>query len=189
MRILKSKARLTGLVLTFCSIFLLPTILLPAPSQAKPKITFACLQKGGDYVTVARKDDLTSDPMITWKDKTWGEKYPPQKRCQIVSQRLTKAVATSGMLQNLNLTHGKVGANPVICYITSKSGKCNSENMLFSLKPTEIGQEKTIIDNLFNFSKKGTGESVVRGKNNKPQPTSTTYGDAIENALDAEKER
>jgi hypothetical protein len=188
MKTLKFNARLTGIVVSICSISILPTFSTPAASQAKPKVSFACIKQGAEYVTVAKKDDLISPPMIKWVDKSWGDKYPPEKRCKIVSDRLSKAVASSGMLQNLNLAHGVVNSTPVICYVTAKTAKCNADNILFSLKPNEIGQEKAIIANLFNFSKKGTGGVLKRGGNDKPLPQPETYGSAIENALEAEKD-
>jgi Circadian oscillating protein COP23 len=186
MNTLKSKIRLMGLIFTVGSILGLPTILVAAPAQSLPKTTFACVKKGSDYATVARRGERTTSPMIAWKDKTWG-KYTPEKRCQIVSQRLTKAVAASGKLSNLDMTHGTVNSTPVICYITSKTDKCNSENILFSLKPGDVGKEKEIVSKLLNFSTLGSGDILTRGGN---KPTNInqdaipqTYGDAIEQAL------
>jgi hypothetical protein len=187
---LKSNARSIGLILTFGSILLLPTLLTPAPSQAAPKTTFACVKKDADFATVARRGDRETKPMILWTDKTWG-KYTPEKRCQIVSQRLTKAVAISGKLSNLNMTHGKVNSAPVICYVTTKDGKCNADNILFSLKPADVGNEQAIVDKLLNFSKVGSGDILKRGgaqptpaEPATPQPKPESYGAAIEQALD-----
>jgi hypothetical protein len=182
MKILKLNARLIGLSLTLGSICLLPMFLLPAPSNALPKTTFACIKKGTDPVTVARRGDRVTSPMITWRDKTWGA-FTPEKRCQIVSQRLTKAVASSGKLSSLDMTHGLVNSLPVVCYITNKSEQCNTDNILFSLKSSERGQEQKIINELLNFSKLGSGGGLTRGGGTAPRKTPTTYGDAIENAL------
>jgi Circadian oscillating protein COP23 len=184
MKTFRFNSRVLGLTVTLGSIFMLPAILLPLPSNALPATTFACIKKGSDPVTVARRGDRVTSPMITWKDQTWG-KYTPEKRCQIVSQRLTKAVASSGKLSSLDMTYGNVNSIPVVCYITKKSEKCNSENILFSLKSSERGQEKKIISELLDFSKLGSGTGSVRGANcseTKTSPNAKTYGDAIDNA-------
>ncbi|WP_310481337.1 COP23 domain-containing protein [Chamaesiphon sp. VAR_48_metabat_403] len=187
MNLLTSNAKLLGLVVT-CSMVVLPVVLAPAPSYAAPKTTFECRTKvNGDVkepVTVARRGDRVTEPMITWKDKSFGSTYTPEKRCQIVSQRLTKAVATSGKLSNLDMTYGSIKSVPVICYITKKGEKCNSGNILFSLKPSEKGQEQTIVAGLLNFSKLGAGGGIMRGAPGQTVATKpVTYGDAIENAL------
>jgi Circadian oscillating protein COP23 len=179
---LKLNARLLGLTVTLGGMLLLPTILVPAPSDALPTTTFACIKKGSDPVTVARRGDRITSPMITWRDKTWGS-YTPEKRCQLVSQRLTKAVATSGKLSSLDMTYGLINSLPVICYITTKGEKCNSDNILFSLKASERGQEQRIVNELLNFSKLGSGAGTVRGGATVTSPTPQTYGDAIENAF------
>jgi hypothetical protein len=177
MNTLKSNARSIGLMLTCGSILLLPTILTPAPSQAATKTTFACVKKDGDFATVARRGDRETKAMILWKDKSWV-KYTPEKRCKIVSQRLTNAVAISGKLGNLNMTHGTVNSTPVICFVTSKNEKCNTQNILFSLKSIDVGNEQAIVNKLLNFSKVGSGDILTRGS---AQPAS--YGAAIEEAL------
>jgi Circadian oscillating protein COP23 len=186
MKLLTSNAKLIGLAVACSSMVILPTVLAPAPSYAAPKTTFECRMKvNGDVkepVTVARRGDRVTEPMITWKDKSFG-KYTPEKRCQIVSQRLTKAVAISGKLSNLDMTSGVINSLPVICYITKKGEKCNSENILFSLKASEKGQEQTIVAGLLNFSKLGSGGGIVRGTPGQPAAAPVTYGDAIENAL------
>ena len=177
--------KLLGLVL--CSIVTVPTVLAPLPSYAAPKTTFECRMKVNgnkkEPITVARRGDRVTEPMITWRDESFGSKYTPEKRCQIVSQRLTKAVAISGKLSNLDMTNGIVNSVPVICYITKKSEKCNSENILFSLKPEEKGQEKTIVAGLLNFSKLGSGGGILRKAGADPAAQPETYGDAIENAF------
>lgn len=190
MKTLRSNTKVLWLSFTFSSIFLSPTFLLPAPSYSLPRTTFACANQDKDYVTVARRGNRQTPPMIIWKDTSFGAKYTPQARCQIVSQRLTKAVSSSGKLNSLDMTHGIVNSTPVICYITRKGDKCNSQNILFSLKASERGQEQKILAELLNFSKLGSGSPTVRG-NQLPggdDPTGepeevVTWGESIENAF------
>jgi hypothetical protein len=174
MSILKSTTGLIGLMLTLGGSLVLPNIVEPVLAEALPKTTFACVKEGENPATIAIRGDRKTSPMIIWKDKSYGT-YTPQKRCQIVSQRLTKAVASSGKLSNLNMTHGILNNLPVICYITHKGEKCNSGNLLFSLKSSERGQEQEIVAGLLDFSKLGTKGALTRGG---PKPE--TFGDAIE---------
>ena len=180
MTTLKSTTGLMGLFLIVGSSFALPNILAPASAQTAPKTTFACVKKGEDPATIAVRGERKTAPMIIWKDKSYGV-YTPQKRCEIVSKRLTKAVASSGTLKNLNMTHGMINSLPVICYITSKSEKCNAGNILFSLKSSERGREKEIVAGLLDFSKFGTAGALTRGPKSEALPE--TLGDAIEQEL------
>jgi Circadian oscillating protein COP23 len=175
---LKSNSSWLGLLLTFTSMSLLPMIQNPDPGYSLPTTVFECRVKGKDFVTMAKRGNRLVGPMITWTDKSFGT-YTPQKRCQIVSQRLTKAVSTSGTLNSLRLSNGMVNNKPVICFILKDGDKCNSENLLFTLKSNEIGQEKKIISELLDFSKLGSGKSTKRAT----KETYETYGAAIDAAF------
>jgi Circadian oscillating protein COP23 len=177
MKILTSASGSIGLILIVGSSIVVPKMVVAAPTQSLPKTTFACIKVDGNPATIAIRGERTTSPMIVWKDTSYG-KYTPQKRCQIVSQRLTKAVATSGKLSNLNMTYGMLNSLPVICFITRKGEKCGSENLLFSLKTSERGKEQEILDSLLDFSKIGKGNPTMRG-GVKPK----TLGDAIEQEL------
>ncbi|MCY7367871.1 MAG: COP23 domain-containing protein [Chamaesiphon sp.] len=151
-----------GITLSLVSVFSV------APSQAAPAkadmTTFACVKQGEDYATVAKRANRTTPPIIIWKDKTFG-KYTPQKRCDIVSKRLTQAVGKqSGRLKTLKLTHGSVGSSSVICFINHPDAKCDSKNILFTLKPEDKGQEAAIIEQLVSL--KVTQQPLVRGVEN-----------------------
>jgi hypothetical protein len=176
MQVLTSNARLLRLVFTCNTVVILAAVLTPAPSYAAPETTFECKIARNQIVTVAQRGDRVTEPMIVWKDSS--SKYPIKKRCEIISQRLTQAVANSGNLRDLDLTYGQVSSVPVICFITKKEEKCNSENILFSLKAAEKGQERAIINGLSNFNKTTCG-----GKLQPSGLTPMTYGDAIENAF------
>jgi Circadian oscillating protein COP23 len=190
MKTFKANSKAFWQYVTLSGIFLSPAFLLPAPSYALPKTTFACINQNKDYVTVARRGDRQTPPMIIWKDTSFGAKYTPQARCKIVSQRLTKAVSSTGKLNSLDMTHGIVNSTPVICYITQKGDKCNSKNILFSLKASERGQEQQILAELLNFSKLGSGSPTERGTNlpgsdesGDTKETAITWGESIENAF------
>ena len=169
--------RLIGLILTVGSNLALPNILTTVSAQSLSKTTFACVRVGGNPATIAIRGERKTSPMIMWKDTSYGA-YTPQRRCEIVSQRLTRAVASRGKLSSLNITYGILNSLPVICYITRKEEKCNSENILFSLRSNEIGKEQEILDGLLNFSKIGKGDPTMRCVS---QPQS--FGATIEQEL------
>jgi Circadian oscillating protein COP23 len=178
MKSLKSNSSWLGLLLTFTSMSLLPMIQNPDPGYSLPTTVFECRVKGKDFVTMAKRGNRLVGPMITWTDKSFGT-YTPQKRCQIVSQRLTKAVSNSGTLNSLRLSNGIVNNKPVVCFILKNGESCTSNNMLFTLKDSEKGQEKKIIAELLDFSKLGSGKGTQRSTTE----TYETYGAAIDAAF------
>ncbi|MFB2769528.1 COP23 domain-containing protein [Pelatocladus sp. BLCC-F211] len=161
----KSTTKLFWLALTVGSGFIFSSVLGLTPSYSAPQkdiTTFDCIRQGNYYATVARRGNRTTSPMITWKDTSIKD-WPPQKRCSVVSGKLTKAVSSQGgRLRTLRLTHGTVNSQPVICYITHVQGECNDQNLLLTLKPSERGREAEILQQLMSFSVKGTGEPLSR---------------------------
>ncbi|WP_088243121.1 COP23 domain-containing protein [Calothrix rhizosoleniae] len=129
--------------------------------------TFHCIsQRDGSLVTVARRGRRQTSPLFIWKSTGWGPKYPPQKRCRIVGQRLTKAVAANGgKLSGLYMTHGIVNKYPVICYIDDPNGGCTSSNILLTLPLSEksVRKRNEVLRSIAEFSKKGTGSALTRG--------------------------
>ena len=125
--------------------------------------TFHCTpMQGGSYATVAKRGDLQTPPMIIWTS-TLGEfgQYTPQRRCEIVSDKFTQAVALNGgKLKSMLLTYGFNNRQRVICYVNSPNGSCNSDNQLFTLRPADRGRERQILEKLVNFGIHGTGTPV-----------------------------
>ncbi|MCY7368825.1 MAG: COP23 domain-containing protein [Chamaesiphon sp.] len=166
-------------IVAFSSILVLTSVLEIATAYSqtpRPKdpTTFACIPLGENFATIAKRGNLKTKPIIIWKDKSFGDKYPPKTRCEIVSKRLTNAVAEQkGRLTRLRLTHGIVGSNSVICYTThpdanTAKGKCTAKNTLLTLKPEDKGQEAAIIKQLVTFNV--TGQVINRGLG---EPTET----------------
>ena len=125
--------------------------------------TFHCTpMQGGSYATVAKRGDRQTPPMIVWTS-TLGEfgQYTPQRRCEIVSDKFTQAVALNGgKLKSMLLTYGINNRQRVICYVNSPNGSCNSDNQLFTLRPADRGRERQILEKLVNFGIQGTGTPV-----------------------------
>jgi len=136
-------------------------------AQSRFPTTFHCIrQRDSSLVTVARRGKRQTSPLFIWKSTSWGPKYPPQKRCKIVGQRLTKAVsANGGKLSGLYMTHGIVNRYPVICYIDDPNGGCTSSNILLTLPLSEksVDKRNEVLHSIAEFSKKGTGSGLTRG--------------------------
>lgn len=136
--------------------------LKPMPSVSA-QTTFHCTSMpGGTYATVAKRGDRQTPPMILWTS-TLGEfgQYTPQRRCEIVSDKFTQAVALNGgKLKSMLLTYGINNGQRVICYVNSQNGSCNSDNQLFTLRPADRGRERQILEKLVNFGIHGTGTPV-----------------------------
>ncbi|MHC5731056.1 MAG: COP23 domain-containing protein, partial [Nostoc sp.] len=66
------------------------------PTRKADITTFQCIRQGTGYATVARRGSRQTGAMITWNSTAFGPKFTPQKRCELVSQRLSKAVISSG---------------------------------------------------------------------------------------------
>lgn len=172
MKKLKSTIGYLTISLSLTSTFALTIIGAIAPSYAqtpppKDATTFACITQGENFATIAKRANRVTPPIIIWKDRSFGDKYPPKTRCEIVSKRLSQAVAEQkGRLTTLRLTHGIVGSNSVICYVNhpdanTTNGKCTSKNTLLTLKPEDKGQEAAIMKQLVTFSV--TGQVINRG--------------------------
>jgi hypothetical protein len=106
---------------------------------------FECQQIGDKYVTVVIPPTPSQPvvPMIAWEYNGF-DGYPPQKRCQIVSQKM-QTFYQEGRL-NL-ITHGWVTPKPlpgqseeqvpmrVLCGVTNEQQPCNAASMIYTLQP------------------------------------------------------
>ncbi|MCS6959230.1 MAG: COP23 domain-containing protein [Pseudanabaenaceae cyanobacterium SKYGB_i_bin29] len=153
----------------------------PQPPSNATVTVFECVPFNGKYATIARRGDRVTPPMIEWTTTLGGE-WTPQRRCQEVSQRLTRAVAASGgKLRNLQLTYGSVKGRRVICYIDASTpvNACNERNLLFTLRPEDIGKEREILQTIVQFSLTGTGNRVQQSAGQ----DYALLGDAVEDIL------
>jgi hypothetical protein len=115
-----------------------------------------------DLKTVVKKDDQQA-VMMTWTTNYFGQEFTNSKRCQIVSERLQKAAnQNGGTFKGLELATGTVNAQTVICALQSSGKKCDSNNMLFTLKPENAGNPDAVIQQVLSFAADGSG-SVEEG--------------------------
>src|SRR4028119_1320570 len=129
----------------------------PSTKSKKTKTTFQCVTSGRNIATIARRGNVKTDPMIIWKSTEFGREYTPWQRCQIVSNRLTQAVAQNGgRLSNLQLTTGIINNLPVVCYVNGRA-RCNSQNLLFTLDKRNAKNPGDALTRLINFAQDGSG--------------------------------
>ena len=128
---------------------------------------FTCVPKNdGSVVTVGQRPGGQPIPLIIWTAaslKYFGEKYTPQVRCKIVTQKLTDAVAESGgRLKDVVLMTGRIKKNTVICVVSAKDTGCNGRNTLFTMKPENAKQADKILAQIMQISREGSAGGVIR---------------------------
>ncbi len=154
----------------------------PARQAATTATTFHCVRVDNMFATIAKRADRSTPPMITWQDTSFGAQYTPERRCQIVSDRLTQAVVQNGgKLTNLRLTYGPVNGFPVICYVRSQEEPCSSNNLLLTLRQDDRGREGQILQQILTFSVQGQGVALTRGGSGIPEPVA--FGSEVERSL------
>jgi hypothetical protein len=107
-------------------------------------------------VTVAEKNGRQK-PVITWATNYFGDQYSPEARCQIVSSKLHNAVmANGGSFAGIRFESGIVNQDLVVCVLGRGQSQCNSGNLLFTLKPENRPRVGQILEELTNFSARGS---------------------------------
>ncbi len=125
----------------------------PTTTAAISKIKVSCQ----DLKTVVEKGDRQAT-MMTWNSNHFGKEFSNKKRCQIVSERLQKAAnQNGGTFQGLQLASGTVNFQAVVCALPTSSGKCDKENMLFTLKPENANNPQVVIQQILTFAEEGNG--------------------------------
>jgi hypothetical protein len=135
-----------------------------AATATEPTI-FKCKQYGESRGTFAQLGNVESrSPVIAWNTTEFGSEYTPERRCEIVSERLTDAVAKNGgRLSNLSLKTGRVDTGQtVVCVVTQESQSCNRENMLFTLSQKNAQNPNQALANIIAFSR-GEESTVIEG--------------------------
>lgn len=180
---LKYKALVTSLFLSSTVIFLTevqarptvgfgtdsshPSTQIETDSRATVKggTTFSCVPQDDNYATVGQKGGRQPIPLIVWTPQgssNFGEQFPPQTRCQIVTERLNAAVtANGGTMKHLLLTNGVVNGKTVICTLSQEQNSCNLDNTLFTLKPENAKRSGEIITQLMQIGRFGSSAGFI----------------------------
>jgi Circadian oscillating protein COP23 len=121
-----------------------------------------------DLKTIVQKGDRQA-VMLTWNYDGFGREYTPQKRCQIVSERLQKAAnANGGTFRDLQLASGTLNSQSVVCALQANRNKCSSQNLLFTLKPENARNPEAIIQKIFGFAEDGNS-SINESASSQPK--------------------
>jgi len=165
-----------GLVILLLGMAGCATSTASTPDQASQvagkSTTFQCVEQGGGWATVAKRgDDVSPSPLIRWNTPEFGPEYTPEKRCQIVSTRLTNIVAKNGgRLGALDLTAGKVeNGSTVVCLVNQQSRSCNLGNMLFTLNEKNSNNPNQVLTTITSFAKGKANSSGVDESKDIPQ--------------------
>ncbi|MEG4046612.1 COP23 domain-containing protein [Microcoleus sp. Pol17_C1] len=126
---------------------------VPPPGRTRTAMTTV---RCAGRVTVAEKNGKQF-PVITWDTNYFGDTYSPETRCEMVSSKLHKAVmANGGSFAGVRFHTGVVNEDLVVCVLGSGQSRCNSGNVLFTLKPENRPRVGQILQELTNFSISGS---------------------------------
>lgn len=109
-------------------------------STSKERAIFMC---GQSYdlkadkrlpTTFAWTSPLRKVAVVRWKTTQFGRNYNPEKRCELVAPRLQSAYDNDRLKF---LTNGNIGNYPVICAVKNYGEKCQSSNLIMTLRPEE----------------------------------------------------
>lgn len=129
--------------------------LAPSSHAVTATISFACGKANGKPATVARtkKGDV---PLVVWSSEGFSDSgFTPQVRCQQVSARF-QSLYKSGQLKYI--TAGKIDRMPVVCATKKQNSTCNSQNLLYTLKPNSDPQ--LIIQRLTAIRNRSTSQGL-----------------------------
>jgi Circadian oscillating protein COP23 len=121
-----------------------------------------------NLTTVVQKGDRQAT-MLTWNYNGFGREFTPEKRCQIVSERLQQAAnLNGGTFKDLQIASGTVNSQAVICALQTNSNKCNRKNLLFTLNPENARNPDAVIQRMFSFAQDGSS-SINESASTKPR--------------------
>ena len=127
-----------------------------------PATVFRCVKEGSGWATVAERGTSLVFTLITWNTTEFGSEYTPQERCNIVSPKLTKAVADNGgKLGYLKLTVGLIKNQKVVCVLNDGQTSCNSDNLLFTLNQKNSQSSQEVLAKIFRVSQANATNSVI----------------------------
>lgn len=132
--------------------------------------TLKCTQdNNGKWVTIATRGNVQSTPLLIWETAEFGDNYTPEKRCHIVSEKLTTFVTDSGgRLQNLLLKTGNVNNYAVMCAVTKYNQSCNEKNIVLTFnKDNRLSQDK-VLKTVDDFAKGQDTTPVYEKGNSSP---------------------
>ncbi len=149
---------------------------------SEPPTTFKCVKQGNGWATIGEKGNFTTkSPLITWDSKEFGPEYTPDKRCNIVSAKLTKAVVDNGgKLGLLKIKVGSLNNQKVVCVIKDAQTSCNDGNTLFTLNQKHSDKPAESLQKIFQQYSEGSAS------NSKLDQNATSDSILLKNLVDLE---
>ena len=141
----------------------------PALSQQKP--AFVCgTTNEGLPATIVQSPQHGDVPIIVWKSGYFeAGGYDDRTRCNMVTERFQDFSAQDTLKY---FTAGKINGEPVICVVPSEDSGCNSDRLLFTLKPGSDAQET--LQTIFDIR---AGASATLYENSNPTAKDRVYVD------------
>jgi len=128
-----------------------------------------CTQDQGQWVTIAKRGNVISNPLLIWQTQQFGDNYTPAQRCKEVSERLTTfVIASGGRLQNLLLKTGEVNNLTVICAVTKYDQSCTNENLVLTLNKDNSKSKDQVLATFENFAKGQNTPPIYENGNSSP---------------------
>jgi Circadian oscillating protein COP23 len=162
------------------------SLLVPSSQAGTATTNFVCVQSSDGYPTTVARTKKGDVQIVAWKSEDMSEAgFTPQVRCQQVSARF-QSLYRSGQLKYITagiiMTAGK--KVPVVCATKQISGTCNSQNLLYTLKPKT--DPKEVIRRLSDIRNRASSNPLNESAQiKKPSiPTSTVSFDV--DSLDEE---
>jgi hypothetical protein len=153
-------------------------------AQSKDITTFKCLNKNGSYSTIIRRGGNETPPMLVYNKVIAN--LSPKQRCEVISQRFTKAVAENGnKLRDLQLTHGILNNSPVICYINDSFKPCSDRSLLLTLQPKDRGREIEILTQMVTIGNGNLTPPIYQTENQ----VFVKFGEEVERLLESTKKK
>ncbi|ELS05350.1 hypothetical protein Xen7305DRAFT_00050930 [Xenococcus sp. PCC 7305] len=139
----------------------LATTLIPSRPSLSQEPSFFCGIEDGHPATIVRSPRHGNIPIIVWSSGFFESGgYDNQTRCDIVSNKF-QYFSDRGTLQFF--TAGRVKRQPVICAVSSTNSPCNSDSLLFTLKPGTNAQNT--LQQLFDVRSGATGRTLNENNN------------------------
>ncbi len=109
------------------------TLPCKSASANQPTARFEC--RGNATVAVAINSGRVTPPLIIWNSRIFRQ-YPPEERCQIVSDKLNVAYAQNNYeMRTILLTTGRRNGYDVLCVVNNNQTGCldDGSNQLITL--------------------------------------------------------
>lgn len=157
--------------LSFSALTLAATLVSHNRALSQQKPAFVCgTTNEGLPATIVQSPQHGDVPIIVWKSGYFeAGGYDDRTRCNMVTRRFQDFSAQDTLKY---FTAGKVNGEPVICVVPSEDSGCNSDRLLFTLKPGSDAQKT--LQTIFDIR---AGASATLYENSNPTAKDRVYVD------------